>query len=325
MSGGGLAGSIAPIIIPNEEADPERQPLIRQDTRTENRARFQQNERTAVQGVFQRSHYIVGTVIIFIALFFLVWVGFYIQGVRSWWLYKDIPCDKHLADWLLASLIMPVFTVSVECCSCKKMRYPVLFVTIVVLLVGFHNFYTSETCQKTNPDLYRFIYHYLIFLAIWWIILITVPSVFLAVLVYGMWHGWFDEINDTIKHIETIKFDRSLFAEEGVDDGKPAPECCVCFVAFDEYAEIKRTICNHYFHEECLGKWLRVSKTCPLCRQSLEKNVEPDIDDSIPVDSEEVLRLLEVFPDMDHETAMRAIRRCGSAEVAINAILERRS
>merc|ERR1719387_837197 len=91
------------------------------------------------------------------------------------------------------------------------------------------------------------------------------------VLIYGMMHGWFDELNgarpDTIKHVETVRYDPALFAEEGKsDDTKPAPECCVCNEAFDESREIKMTSCKHYFHEECLGKWLKVSTTCPLCR-----------------------------------------------------------
>jgi hypothetical protein len=24
--------------------------------------------------------------------------------------------------------------------------------------------------------------------------------------------------------------------------------------------------CGHMFHEKCLGEWLKVSDTCPLCR-----------------------------------------------------------
>lgn len=29
-----------------------------------------------------------------------------------------------------------------------------------------------------------------------------------------------------------------------------------------------RTTCGHYFHKECIEKWCKISKTCPLCRRN---------------------------------------------------------
>jgi hypothetical protein len=318
MSGGTQASSsgsdrIFSSSYPDQYDDAERQPLLRRPatTRDENRERFQHNQRTAAQGVWQRSTCILLTVVVIIGLFFLLWAVMYYQALRTWWFHHEKPCDKNLANWLLAMLIMPFFTASAEC-VCRRMRLPVLIITILVLLMGFHNFYYSKTCEKTNPALYAFIKRYLLFLAIWWLVLTTMPIIFIAVVVYGMWHGWFDEINgaspETIKRIETVSFDPSLFKQEGLeDDSKPEPECCVCTEPFDICRPIKRTTCQHYFHEECLGKWLRYSTTCPLCRNDLEEGDE----------AKEIRVLRARFPLLDQETAQDIIRQSGgSAECA---------
>mmetsp|Transcript_109333 Transcript_109333/g.172300 ORF Transcript_109333/g.172300 Transcript_109333/m.172300 type:complete len:337 (-) Transcript_109333:58-1068(-) len=309
---------------PDEFDDAERQPLIRRPapTRDENRERFQHNQRTAAQSVWQRSTCILLTVMVFIAVFFLLWAFMYYQAMKTWWFHGEKPCDQNLANWLLAMLIMPFFTTSAECC-CRRLRIPVFILTIVVLFFGFHNFYYSKTCEKTNPELYAFIRRYLLFLAVWWIVLFTMPVVFLSVVIYGMWHGWFDEINgaspDTIKRIETVTYDASLFKQEGQeDDNRPDPECCVCTDPFDAGRSIKRTTCQHYFHEDCLGKWLRYSTTCPLCRNDLERPPSEEGDEA-----REVRALREMFPSLDQETATDAIRQSGgSAKDAVALLSE---
>lgn len=193
-----------------------------------------------------------------------------------WKTHRSKPCDQPLADWLLVMLLLPLVALVVECCSCKNLRFIVIFLTLVALLIGLRMFYKAKTCDDTNPELYKFVRQYLSFLIVWWVLWVVMPTIFLIVVIYGMWHGWFDQLNgaspETIKNIETVDFDASLFAQEGVtDDGKPAAECCCCMETFDREKEIKRTTCQHYFHEDCLGTWLKVSTSCPLCRNDLEK------------------------------------------------------
>mmetsp|Transcript_114327 Transcript_114327/g.262355 ORF Transcript_114327/g.262355 Transcript_114327/m.262355 type:complete len:306 (-) Transcript_114327:8-925(-) len=47
-----------------------------------------------------------------------------------------------------------------------------------------------------------------------------------------------------------------------------ASECCICADVWGT-ATIKRTACNHFFHEACLGNWLKTAHLCPLCRRDL--------------------------------------------------------
>ncbi|CAN6351313.1 unnamed protein product [Urochloa humidicola] len=56
-------------------------------------------------------------------------------------------------------------------------------------------------------------------------------------------------------------------AEEG---GKKAPECAVCIVEL-RHGDAARRLprCGHRFHADCVGAWLRLHATCPLCRATV--------------------------------------------------------
>jgi hypothetical protein len=40
---------------------------------------------------------------------------------------------------------------------------------------------------------------------------------------------------------------------------------------FDEKITIVKTPCGHYYHKDCLEKWLKLAQTCPLCRLNLDE------------------------------------------------------
>merc|ERR1719310_897898 len=138
---------------------------------------------------------------------------------------------------------------------------------------------TCKTCSKTNPHLFQFVWYYSLYLLACYVCMIVTPMGAIGLMVYGMSRGWFDEIAgaspDTIDGIETISygtFQEMLLSEHD----KPEEECCCCSEVYDEKAVIKRTPCGHVFHEQCLAKWLKVSTTCPLCRNDLEEAVKAD-------------------------------------------------
>ena len=51
----------------------------------------------------------------------------------------------------------------------------------------------------------------------------------------------------------------------------------------DKFLTAKVTKCNHFFHGECLRKWLYVQDSCPLCYSSLyeDKDKEEAKDNSV--------------------------------------------
>ena len=44
-------------------------------------------------------------------------------------------------------------------------------------------------------------------------------------------------------------------------------ECSIC-LDINEKTWIK-TKCNHTYHEECFNEWLKINKSCPICREQL--------------------------------------------------------
>eukprot|EP00928_Gymnodinium_smaydae_P042286 TRINITY_DN28494_c0_g1_i1.p2 TRINITY_DN28494_c0_g1~~TRINITY_DN28494_c0_g1_i1.p2 ORF type:complete len:227 (+),score=46.93 TRINITY_DN28494_c0_g1_i1:310-990(+) len=46
--------------------------------------------------------------------------------------------------------------------------------------------------------------------------------------------------------------------------------CCCCMERFGVEKPIVATPCNHFMHECCLQDWLKLARTCPLCRYDLD-------------------------------------------------------
>ncbi|GFQ04846.1 RING-H2 finger protein atl66 [Phtheirospermum japonicum] len=47
-------------------------------------------------------------------------------------------------------------------------------------------------------------------------------------------------------------------------------ECCICLGIFGDGDKVKvLPQCHHFFHSECVDKWLTTQSSCPLCRASL--------------------------------------------------------
>lgn len=73
---------------------------------------------------------------------------------------------------------------------------------------------------------------------------------------------------ELIEQLPEVPFDPALFNDEG-GAGRHPSSCPVCLEAFSADRPIKRTPCGHVFHTDCLGGWLQVARSCPLCRLDL--------------------------------------------------------
>ncbi|XVF85915.1 hypothetical protein PTKIN_Ptkin17bG0156000 [Pterospermum kingtungense] len=70
----------------------------------------------------------------------------------------------------------------------------------------------------------------------------------------------------------------SIEAMPGVEigEGEDGGECVVCLEEWRPGEVAKEMPCKHKFHDECIGKWLGIHGSCPVCRYKM------------PVDEEEV-------------------------------------
>jgi hypothetical protein len=57
----------------------------------------------------------------------------------------------------------------------------------------------------------------------------------------------------------------------GINSGNT--ECCICLTEFSvNDTDLAKLHCNHYFHKECITKWISEHNTCPYCRQTIENS-----------------------------------------------------
>ncbi|KAK1256789.1 hypothetical protein QJS04_geneDACA020120 [Acorus gramineus] len=68
----------------------------------------------------------------------------------------------------------------------------------------------------------------------------------------------------TGEELETVRYDRSGADEE--EEEEVCPVCLKCLVVGEE---LRRTRCGHWFHGECIFRWMGRSRTCPMCRSSV--------------------------------------------------------
>ncbi|KDP31213.1 hypothetical protein JCGZ_11589 [Jatropha curcas] len=61
---------------------------------------------------------------------------------------------------------------------------------------------------------------------------------------------------ESIEALETVAFDE-------------LKECVVCMAEIETGTEGIRMPCLHFYHQDCIKKWLQSSRVCPLCRYEM--------------------------------------------------------
>lgn len=249
----------------------------RRRSNQEDREQFNANRQEAMQdAVFQvRGVYfstmILGFIIIAIATYFEV-RSLYVLIIT----YK-LPCDQPLWKWLFGHI---AFGMLREFCFTGVKNF-FLILHVAWTFYGFYWFGAAVTCKSTNPELYGWVEIVLIVAAVFLaastllpIILYVTLMVLLLLVNNGVISNQKAAREGTLDRLEVIPFEPDLFGPpEASDDPRPSGECCCCMVAFDAETPILKTPCNHYYHRECLGDWLKLARTCPLCRCDLEEAV----------------------------------------------------
>lgn len=54
------------------------------------------------------------------------------------------------------------------------------------------------------------------------------------------------------------EMERAISGEDAV--------CCICLAKYANNDELRELPCSHFFHKECVDKWLKINASCPLCK-----------------------------------------------------------
>ncbi|KAJ6924666.1 E3 ubiquitin-protein ligase [Populus alba x Populus x berolinensis] len=60
--------------------------------------------------------------------------------------------------------------------------------------------------------------------------------------------------------------------KERVISGEDAV-CCICLAKFANNDELRELPCSHFFHKECVDKWLKINASCPLCKSEVGESL----------------------------------------------------
>ncbi|MCL7051263.1 hypothetical protein MKW94_027406 [Papaver nudicaule] len=75
---------------------------------------------------------------------------------------------------------------------------------------------------------------------------------------------------ETIIGLPTYKFKMS---DRNGDDQDTNSEglCCICLEKYADNDELRELPCAHFFHVDCVDKWLKKNGSCPLCKRDIGK------------------------------------------------------
>ncbi|XP_026408455.1 E3 ubiquitin-protein ligase At1g63170-like isoform X1 [Papaver somniferum] len=48
--------------------------------------------------------------------------------------------------------------------------------------------------------------------------------------------------------------------------------CCICLARYADNEELRELPCAHFFHVDCVDKWLKINALCPLCKCEIGEN-----------------------------------------------------
>lgn len=208
--------------------------------------------------------------------------------VRSWHVlvaYGHKPCDQDLVFWLIIRNVMFLTAPQMPSAGdpdaerAERQRRAVQWSStlwLAWLVVGYVWTSSCKTCQQTNPELFDWVRFLTIFSLLVHLLKIFFPLLFLlAAMAYHAMvaRGWLKSPNAAsevaIENMPKVEFREGFFGVTG--EGAAPAECCCCMDEFGPQKTIVRTPCAHYYHYDCLKEWLKMAKTCPLCRKDLDE------------------------------------------------------
>lgn len=49
--------------------------------------------------------------------------------------------------------------------------------------------------------------------------------------------------------------------------------CCICLAKYVHNDELRELPCSHFFHKDCVDKWLKINALCPLCKTDVGETI----------------------------------------------------
>jgi len=257
---------------------------------------IRRHELEVIEASFTRWVTIFGFIV---CLLLPVSMGLLIYLIWFWIAERKKECDIPMNIWFIVVIINIIYNINFNGKSIHRQvikllcRYEALGhrleppprrVRLYHLLIsgfvfgwhclGVHWVRISKTCPDKAPNLYRAMYLFstfnIVFTLFTTLSTLGLSQMLASLMRRGLLPSAMMTVDrsapeGTLELQETVTFDPEALGD--------AAQCPTCLEDFSKEHVIKRTVCGHLFHEDCLAPWLRVNRTCPLCRADLAQGL----------------------------------------------------
>lgn len=263
-------------------------------TRQNRRNSIEQNNRIVQENA--RSHMNRRTSRVTLIIVYLYFISMGLAAIIVRGLESDKDCDlvEYINAW--TGLFLVGGTLSLIFDTYKFFRYirsdiphPKKIKTITKIthlftygLFGYSIWILVETdsCQNDMSHMYNVILSYTIItgifislpLLIGCLLLCSLPCLLMMSENLDRTEGVDDKFLD--KSPKSVFQDGKIVEKEDeFEIGEEDAACCICVTDYENGGALRRLQCGHHFHQECVDKWLKINRTCPLCRDRVDSTV----------------------------------------------------
>eukprot|EP01017_Pseudomicrothorax_dubius_P047186 TRINITY_DN8432_c0_g1_i3.p1 TRINITY_DN8432_c0_g1~~TRINITY_DN8432_c0_g1_i3.p1 ORF type:complete len:234 (+),score=-3.22 TRINITY_DN8432_c0_g1_i3:107-808(+) len=175
------------------------------------------------------------------------------------------------------AIVVNLLFIFICTCFCATPCFPCF---LIFFAMTYYKHFTNENeeCMLSTATGYTwvtlFLFHSIFIIFILATLFGLVFGIFFGVLAL-LNHRWYYRIvefatipDPLIMSLEPKKYEAE---REGLKD-ESHQSCAICLESYkneDEVCELES--CKHMFHRGCLVNWIRLSSTCPYCRQTLHQ------------------------------------------------------
>ena len=226
----------------------------------------------------------------------LVNICFLIADITILIVSKDISCDQNLKAFIytmigykVLSTIRIIFYLIKNSENEHKniLRRLMDILSLAFMIWGIVILSKSGNCEVVAEHLYNLTLAHTIFLGLYVCAPIIFGIIFCCSIPFLLYHAdrleeYFNRGNvegatsDEINKLKSYKFNDNKLVNENDENDKITineedTSCCICMEHYNEGEIIRYLGCNHNFHLECCDTWLKINKSCPLCRTKIDQ------------------------------------------------------
>lgn len=109
--------------------------------------------------------------------------------------------------------------------------------------------------------------------------------------------------------------------------------CCICLAKYANNDELRELPCSHFFHKECVDKWLKINALCPLCKGEVGESILSSLSAAASLQREETQWRLSIqtrdlsfgfiFRTATQKSTLSVLFQCSSRLQVLQLIIQR--